>query len=304
MNGRNTGMSRAVGWPAPALGPVEQFGKRRLEPVPHFLDRLDVERESVGERLLGEPGGDADAERTGGELQERESARTVEMVEHPGQHPRRLQLAGQAQPLDRVAQPDRAVVEVGRFALGHRPEERDGLGAVADIVAAHAQQHGVDALLGQRTDRGRLHIRDVERAGERGEREAAVGIGRFLEVIADQPELGQPRARVDEVVEELGESAHRALNARGALWLTNQPLFVIGTRERAADFRRLMFFSLSGFSAMAKPATVKIKLVSSADTGFFYVTKKNPRTQTEKMSFRKYDPVVRKHVDFKEAKIK
>ena len=54
---------------------------------------------------------------------------------------------------------------------------------------------------------------------------------------------------------------------------------------------------------MAKPATVKIKLVSSADTGFFYVTKKNPRNQTEKMSLRKYDPVVRKNVEFKEAKI-
>jgi large subunit ribosomal protein L33 len=56
--------------------------------------------------------------------------------------------------------------------------------------------------------------------------------------------------------------------------------------------------------AMAKPATVKIKLVSSADTGFFYVTKKNPRNITEKLSFRKYDPVARKHVEFKEAKIK
>ena len=55
---------------------------------------------------------------------------------------------------------------------------------------------------------------------------------------------------------------------------------------------------------MAKPATVKIKLVSSADTGFFYVTKKNPRTQTEKMVMRKYDPNVRKHVEFKESKIK
>jgi large subunit ribosomal protein L33 len=55
---------------------------------------------------------------------------------------------------------------------------------------------------------------------------------------------------------------------------------------------------------MAKPATVKIKLVSSADSGFLYVTKKNPRNQTEKMSFRKYDPVARKHVEFKEAKIK
>ena len=55
---------------------------------------------------------------------------------------------------------------------------------------------------------------------------------------------------------------------------------------------------------MAKPATIKIKLVSTAYTGFFYVTKKNPRNTTEKMTFRKYDPVVRKHVEFKEAKVK
>jgi large subunit ribosomal protein L33 len=55
---------------------------------------------------------------------------------------------------------------------------------------------------------------------------------------------------------------------------------------------------------MAKPVTQKIKLLSTAGTGFYYVTKKNPRNQTEKMSFRKYDPIARKHVEFKEAKIK
>ena len=55
---------------------------------------------------------------------------------------------------------------------------------------------------------------------------------------------------------------------------------------------------------MAKPATVKIKLVSTADTGFYYVTKKNPRNHTEKFTFRKDEPVARKHVEFKEAKIK
>jgi large subunit ribosomal protein L33 len=59
-----------------------------------------------------------------------------------------------------------------------------------------------------------------------------------------------------------------------------------------------------GVPAMAKPNGIKIKLVSSAGTGYFYVTKKNPRTMTEKLTLRKYDPVVRKHVDFKEAKIK
>ncbi len=55
---------------------------------------------------------------------------------------------------------------------------------------------------------------------------------------------------------------------------------------------------------MAKPATLKIKLLSSADTGYFYVTKKNPRTKTEKLTLTKYDPIARKHVEFKETKIK
>lgn len=55
---------------------------------------------------------------------------------------------------------------------------------------------------------------------------------------------------------------------------------------------------------MAKPNTVQIKLVSTAGTGFFYVTKKNPKKTTEKLSLRKYDPKVRKHVEFKESKMK
>jgi large subunit ribosomal protein L33 len=55
---------------------------------------------------------------------------------------------------------------------------------------------------------------------------------------------------------------------------------------------------------MAKPATILVKMLSTADTGFFYVAKKNPRTKTEKLEMKKYDPVVRKHVVFKEAKIK
>ncbi|HXN89463.1 MAG: 50S ribosomal protein L33 [Methylocella sp.] len=55
---------------------------------------------------------------------------------------------------------------------------------------------------------------------------------------------------------------------------------------------------------MAKAAMIKIKLLSTADTGYFYVTKKNARTKTEKLAFKKYDPVVRKHVEFKETKIK
>ncbi len=55
---------------------------------------------------------------------------------------------------------------------------------------------------------------------------------------------------------------------------------------------------------MAKPSSILIKMVSTADTGYFYVTKKNSRTMTDKMEFRKYDPVVRKHVLFKESRMK
>ena len=55
---------------------------------------------------------------------------------------------------------------------------------------------------------------------------------------------------------------------------------------------------------MAKASTILIKMESTAGTGYFYVAKKNPRTQTEKLEMRKYDPVARKHVVFKENKIK
>jgi large subunit ribosomal protein L33 len=48
----------------------------------------------------------------------------------------------------------------------------------------------------------------------------------------------------------------------------------------------------------------KIKLVSSAGTGHYYTTTKNKRLHPEKMELLKYDPVVRKHVAYKESKIK
>jgi len=55
---------------------------------------------------------------------------------------------------------------------------------------------------------------------------------------------------------------------------------------------------------MAKAITLKIKLISSAETGHFYVTKKNSRTQTDKLVKKKYDPIAKKHVEYRETKIK
>ena len=48
----------------------------------------------------------------------------------------------------------------------------------------------------------------------------------------------------------------------------------------------------------------KIKLVSSAGTGHYYTTTKNKRLHPEKVTIKKYDPRVRKHVEYKEAKIR
>ncbi|SNC58533.1 50S ribosomal protein L33 [Sodalis endosymbiont of Henestaris halophilus] len=55
---------------------------------------------------------------------------------------------------------------------------------------------------------------------------------------------------------------------------------------------------------MAKGIREKIKLISSAGTGHFYTTTKNKRTKPDKIELKKFDPFVRKHLLYKEAKIK
>ena len=55
---------------------------------------------------------------------------------------------------------------------------------------------------------------------------------------------------------------------------------------------------------MATKVREKIKLVSSAGTGFYYTTTKNKRKMPQKLVLKKYDPVIRQHVEFKEGKIK
>ncbi len=66
----------------------------------------------------------------------------------------------------------------------------------------------------------------------------------------------------------------------------------------------MTFFSFIVEEVMAKSNTIQVKLVSTADTGFFYVKNKNPKQMTDKLELKKYDPKVRKHVLFKEQKIK
>ena len=60
----------------------------------------------------------------------------------------------------------------------------------------------------------------------------------------------------------------------------------------------------SVFSIYLQDLREKIKLVSSAGTGHYYTTDKNKKNTPDKMEIKKYDPVVRKHVIYKEGKIK
>ena len=56
-------------------------------------------------------------------------------------------------------------------------------------------------------------------------------------------------------------------------------------------------------SSKAKRSAILFKMVSTADTGFFYTARRNPKKKAEKMVFSKYDPIARKHVEFNESKI-
>jgi large subunit ribosomal protein L33 len=90
------------------------------------------------------------------------------------------------------------------------------------------------------------------------------------------------------------------------LTFATQPLCVPPDFRSRASSPEVAAFTpeIYGIWTMAKATTIKIKLLSTADTGYFYTAKKNSRTMTDKLTKRKYDPVAKKHVEFKEAKIK
>ena len=78
------------------------------------------------------------------------------------------------------------------------------------------------------------------------------------------------------------------------------PKFSLRTKKVKLDTNINLFIN----KIMAKSNTIQVKMVSTADTGFFYVKNRNPKSKSEKLELKKYDPKVRKHVIFKEQKIK
>ena len=82
------------------------------------------------------------------------------------------------------------------------------------------------------------------------------------------------------------------------------PIFHLTPYENSVFLLYRFLIFLIGWFVMAKSATVQLKLESTAGTGYFYTTKKNPRAKTEKLQLKKYDPKARKHVVFKETKMR
>ena len=191
-----------------AADPREQLGVGRRDAVPDLLDRLDFDPETLRERRLRQPRRDADAQRPRRELEQRIARLRVEPVHQFGHHPWGVGAREAVEAVDDLGERRRGA-RLGGERIG--PEQRHRLGEIADIVVAHVEQHRIDAVLDQRADQLGLHRLQVEPAGQRGKRPAAIGVGGRLQIVADQPQLGVARPRVEQGVEERGEGLHRSL---------------------------------------------------------------------------------------------
>jgi large subunit ribosomal protein L33 len=79
-------------------------------------------------------------------------------------------------------------------------------------------------------------------------------------------------------------------------WVNNLPRSFLSTFKTK-------FMAGKPKASKAKRNSILFKMVSTADTGYFYLARRNPKQKQEKMVFTKYDPIVRKHVEFKEQKL-
>ena len=194
---RRAGRTRAAG------DPVEQRRVGGRQSVPVLLDLLDRGSAHPGQRHARHAGREADAHVAGGELEEGQPLGGVEPVERARDHRRQRRLAGAAQQLHRLGEAERLRVRVG-------PDQRDGLGQVAHEIIAEIEQHRVHALGHQPAQQARGDGAELQLAGQRRQRIAAVGVGRLLEIMAQDGQLGVSGRREGQPLEQPGEPPHSA----------------------------------------------------------------------------------------------
>ena len=183
--------------------PGEQVLVGRPKDGPHLLQLGQGNAAQVGRRLLGEARRQADAQAPGQQLQQGPAAVGVQGVK-----------PALDQALDRAARRRRQGVDhlrKLRRAIGAglcRPDQGHGLGQVAHIVVGPGEQHRVHPRLHRLADRRRLGGAEAQGAGQGGQRPAPVGIGRVLQEVAGQGQLGVARGRQGQPVQQVGEGAH------------------------------------------------------------------------------------------------
>ncbi len=172
--------------------------------MPNLFDLRLRHAAPLRKGLFGEAGGNADAQRAGHQFEQRPTAGPVERVEPAGQAPPRFGFGHGAHGFDDLRQSRR----LRRFA--RLPHQRDGFGEIADKIVGQPKQDGVGALLDQGAQQTRLDLVQHQIAAQGGQRIAAVGIGRAVEIIDQQRQLSIARRLVEQVFEQFRKILHSA----------------------------------------------------------------------------------------------
>ncbi len=176
--------------------------------MPERFDRVELLARPFGQRGLGQPRRDADAQAAGDELQQRPAPGRIEPVEpaledEAGIRARRCRKLG-----DDLGQAGHVA-----GALARGPDERHGLGEIADEIVRPGEERLVDPRQHEVADRRRLDRCKRDLAGQRGQGPAALGIGCGGEIVLHQAQLAEARRREEKRVEEAGETLHYSSSA-------------------------------------------------------------------------------------------
>ena len=161
-------------WARPPAASRTAAGRAAERPCQISSTSIDRLAADIGDGLLGEPRRDADAQRAGQQLQERPAARRSRgRPASASGWPASGSCVARCRRVDDLAERRRR--SGGRIGL---PDQRQRLGEVADIVVGEVEQFRADLVLAEAAQQRGLGGGEVEPAGERGQRPAAVGIGR------------------------------------------------------------------------------------------------------------------------------
>ncbi len=177
--------------------------------MPQRFDFGHVLAAQFGQRLLGEPGRYADAQGASGELQEGETARRIKPIKQVADKAAHLGTPQRIHAADDLAEPGLLASRADDVAFPI-PDQRDGLGEIADIVVGIAEQHVVHALQNEFAQHRGLDIAHIERAGDGGKTITAIGVRRIAEIIGQQLQLAIAARRQHQAVEKIGKGFHQS----------------------------------------------------------------------------------------------